>query len=221
MTTDAFANRLSEYLDGELTPGERDAIDVHLAGCAACAAALDDLQAIAARAAALEDVPPSDALWSGIAARIARPGAASLLRRFWSERRVSFTVPQLAAAGLALMVLSGGLVWMARAGDPRADVTPVSAEAPVVTPANFADAHYDAAIADLQRTLDAARSQLDPETIAVIEQNLGAIDRAIDQCRRALAADPANLYLNEHLAQSRQRKLVLLRQASALASAGS
>jgi tetratricopeptide (TPR) repeat protein len=221
MNTDAFANRLSEYLDGELTPAERDAVAVHLAGCDTCAAALDDLRAITARAAALDDVPPSDALWSGIAARIAAPARLSPLRRLWSVRRVSFTIPQLAAAGLALMVLSGGLVWMARAGDPRADFAPVSAETPPVTPANFADSHYDEAIADLQRTLDAGRSQLDPETIGVLEQNLGAIDRAIDQSRRALAADPANIYLNEHLAQSRHQKLMLLRQASALASAGS
>jgi hypothetical protein len=89
-----------------------------------------------------------------------------------------------------------------------------------VVPANFADAHYDAAIADLRRTLDRSRQTLDPETILVLEQNLGAIDHAIDQCRRALSADPANLYLNEHLAESRQRKLVLLREASALAAAG-
>ena len=113
------------------------------------------------------------------------------------------------------MVLSGGLVWMARSGDPRADFAPVSAEEPAVTPANFADTRYDEAVADLQRTLDAGRSKLDPETVRVLEDNLGAIDRAIDQCRRALAADPANMYLNEHLAESRQRKLVLLRQASA------
>jgi anti-sigma factor RsiW len=220
MTTDRYTDRLSEYLDDELDGGERAAVDGHLAGCAACRQVLDDLRAIMARASLLSDRPPDTDLWEGVAARIAPGDRVSALRRLFSTRRFSFTLPQLAAASLALMVLSGGLVWMARSGDPRADFAPVSAEGPAVTPANFADTHYDQAVADLQRALEAGRARLDPETIHVLEQNLGAIDQAIDQCRRALAADPANLYLNEHLADARQQKLVLLRQASALASAG-
>jgi tetratricopeptide (TPR) repeat protein len=141
-------------------------------------------------------------------------------------RRFSFTLTQLAAASLALIVLSGGLVWLARSGDPRADFPPVGATAdpddaiaaPHIRPANFADEHYDEAVADLQRTLTTGREKLDPETVRVLEDNLGAIDRAIEQCRQALAQDPANLYLNSHLAEARQRKLSLLRRASALAA---
>jgi tetratricopeptide (TPR) repeat protein len=100
----------------------------------------------------------------------------------------------------------------------------VSAEVQTDTatiPAKFADRHYDEAIADLQRVLDAERTQLDPETVRVLEKNLASIDAAIDQCRRALKADPSNIYLNTHLADARQRKLVLLRRAAALANTGS
>jgi hypothetical protein len=114
---------------------------------------------------------------------------------------------------------------MARSGDPRADVPAVSANAdrpaadtPEITPAHFADAHYDDAVADLEQTLSAGRAKLDQETVRVLEDNLRAIDRAIEQCRRALAADPANVYLNSHMADARQRKLALLRRASALAA---
>jgi tetratricopeptide (TPR) repeat protein len=133
---------------------------------------------------------------------------------------LSFTLPQLAAASLALTVLSGGLVWMARSGDPRADFQPISATTarPPVTPASFADPRYDEAIADLERTLESGRTKLDPETVRVIEANLGAIDHAIDQCRQALATDPANVYLNTHLAEARQRKLTLLRRVTGLGS---
>ena len=45
------------------------------------------------------------------------------------------------------------------------------------------------------------------------------ISRTIADRTRMLAADPANLYLNRHLAAARQRKLSLLRRASALATA--
>jgi hypothetical protein len=231
MTTDRFTDRLSEYADGELDAAERAAVDAHLAGCAECRMALDELRAVVARAGALLDQAPPGDLWPGIAAQIAPADGhprVSPFRRALSARRFSFTLPQLAAAGIALMILSGGLVWMARSGDPRADFDPISAQveapaeqAPLVRPANLADEQYDEAIADLERTLEAGRRALDPETIRVIEENLAAIDRAIDQSRRALSDDPANVYLNMHLASTRQRKLALLRRASALTSMGS
>jgi hypothetical protein len=227
MITDSFTDRLSEYLDGELDTAQRAAVDGHLAGCAACRTVLDELRGVVAQASTLQDPAPARDLWAGIAAQIAPPAdrhpRVSPFRRALSARRFSFTLPQLAAAGLALMVLSGGLVWMARSGDPRADFEPMSAqlEMPAVRPANFSDAHYDEAVADLEQTLEAGRTALDPETIRVLEENLAAIDRAIDQSRRALSADPANVYLHTHLARARQNKLALLRRASALASMGS
>ena len=57
-----------------------------------------------------------------------------------------------------------------------------------------------------------------PQTVRVLERTCEAIDRAIEQCREALAADPANVYLNSHLAEARQRKLALLRRATAAQS---
>ena len=81
--------------------------------------------------------------------------------------------------------------------------------------------HYDEAIADLQQTLDAGRSKLDADTISVLEQNLLSIDRAIEQCRRALEADPANPYLSEHLVAVKKRKLALLRRATAMTDGAS
>jgi hypothetical protein len=71
-------------------------------------------------------------------------------------------------------------------------------------------------VADLERVLAGGRGQLDTTTIRVIEQNLAAIDQAIAQAQRALEADPANLYLNTHLAETMRRKLELLRQAATL-----
>jgi len=223
MTSDPFTDRLSDYADGELDAAERAAVEAHLARSSS--------RAVRHGAQALSDPAPPRDIWPGIAAQIAAPTAhprVSPFRRALSARRFSFTLPQLAAAAVALMVLSGGLVWMARSGDPRADFDPVSAHleapeenAPAVRPANFADEHYDEAVADLQKTLESGRQALDAETIRVLEENLAAIDRAIDQSRRALAADPANVYLNTHLASARQKKIALLRRASALASMGS
>ena len=220
---DEFTERLSDYVDGEdLGPAERLAIEAHLAGCASCRTVVAELREVASRAATLADTAPRTDLWPGIEERLATtPRVAAMSTR--PVRRWSFTLPELVAAGLALMVLSGGMVWMARVGGDRADVPQVAAEADSdaveVTPANFADAQYDRAIADLERTLTEGRGRLDPETVRILEENLAAIDRAIEQSRRALRSDPANTYLNAHLAEAKRRKLSLLRLASAAANA--
>lgn len=232
MTTmqDAFADRLSDYVDDEdLDPSERAAIDRHLVGCAACRLALDELRDVASRARTLVDTAPEADLWPGVVSRLSR---VERVLPFPSRppRQYSFTLSQLVAAGLALMVLSGGLVWIARIGGSRTDIVPLagapqttvtgqaSTASLQITPANFADAQYDQAVADLERALGLGRGRLDPETVRVLEANLEAIDRAIEQSRRALAEDPANTFLNTHLARYRQRKLALLRRATALAA---
>jgi len=216
--TDPWIDRLSEYLDGELTPAERAALDTHLAGCRQCAMTLDELRAVAARAGALLPRAPESDLWPGIAQRIDAPPAVVPFST--RRRRFSFTMPQLVAAGLALMIMSGGGVWVLNHGGRATDMPKVAASPSAVLPISFADPHYDEAIADLQQTLQDGRSQLDPQTIRIIEANLAAIDQAIDQCRQALAADPANLYLHNHLAEARQRKLALLRRAAEMVNKG-
>jgi tetratricopeptide (TPR) repeat protein len=212
---DAYTNRLSDYLDDEdLGTTERAEIEAHLASCVACRGTLADLRAVAARARSLVDTRPATNLWPGIEERIGGRRIVPFSSR--TPRRISFTIPQLVAAGLALMVLSGAMVWISKVGGPRTEFRPIAAADQALRPANFADEQYDAAIADLQKALDAGRDQLDPQTVRVLEENLLAIDRAIDQSRRALDEDPANLFLNTHLAAARNRKLAILRSATAL-----
>lgn len=224
---DEWTDRLSDYVDDELSIQERAAVDRHLAACGDCRRALGELRLVASRAQSLADAPPERDLWPGIATRIDvhGAGASRVLQMLTTRtaRRFSFTLPQLVAAGLALMVLSGGMVWLARLGGARTDFPAIVAEAPLrsAVPATFADAHYDEAIADLQQTLETGRAKLDAETVRVLEDNLLAIDRAIEQCRRALEADPANGYLTDHLVAAKKRKLALLRRATAMADGAS
>lgn len=213
---DRWTDRLSEYLDDELTVAERAALEEHLRGCTSCRSLLSELRGVTDRARTLPDASPNADLWPGVASRI-----ASRVQR----RRFSFTLPQLVAAGLALMVLSGSMVWLARLGGHRTDFPAIVADAPAPAsltdaryPAPLADAHYDEAIADLQQALEAGRTKLDPGTVQAIERNLAAIDGAIAECRKALASDPANVFLADHLAAAKKRKLALLRHANALNS---
>lgn len=234
--------KLSDFLDDELTPDERYAVESHLQGCADCTAVLDELKQVVARARVLDARPSRADLWPGVAAQIdqthdtARPGAAVLPMRARAAPRVTFTLPQLAAASLLIAAMSGGLVWSlrdrvasappAQRSDevPRAsspDASTVERDAFVersVVPVGLADAQYDAAVSDLERALKQGRGKLDPTTITIVEHNLQTIDEAIRQAREALAADPANTYLSGHLVEARRRKLDLLRRAAALTS---
>jgi hypothetical protein len=211
-------DRLSELLDDEeLAPSERDAIEAHVRDCASCATVLEELAAGRARAAGLHDRPPARELWPGVASRLdTAPLAGAWLRR----TRYSFTLPQLAAAAVLIACVSSAAAWLAVRGG-RSTQAPAAVESALATGsavpvANFADAEYDAAVADLQGALEAGRETLDPSTVRILQQNLAAIDRAIDQARRALESDPANTYLNTYLAEARRRKLSFLRRATAL-----
>jgi hypothetical protein len=214
--TDLWTDRLSEYLDDELEPSERAEFERHLASCADCASTLDELSAVVARAANLPARPPATDLWPGIEPRLDRVKTPVTPFHARAARRVSFTLPQLVAAGLALMVVSAGGMWVLQHGGRATDLPPVIGADPSMLPAAAADPRYDEAITDLEQALAAGRSQLDPGTVRILEANLEAIDKAIEQSRGALAADPANVYLNRHLAEERQRKLALLRRGVGL-----
>jgi hypothetical protein len=233
---DAWTDRLSEYVDGELDAAERAALEVHLQLCERCAGTVEELRAVLERARALEPLAPGTDLWPAIEARITAPQKARVfdlggrLGRRASRatepeagrpRRWSFTLPQLAAAAVLLVMLSSVTMWTVLTRRPAA-VAPrpgPAATAPAlvtVQPAGFEAARYDAAIAELEGVLKEHRDELDPATVRVIEQNLLIIDQATAQARTALAADPASPYLNGHLATQLKRKLTLLRQATAI-----
>jgi hypothetical protein len=214
--TDPWTDRLSDYIDDELPPAERAALEAHLPSCAECAVMLDELREVVERARTLPARPPAADLWTGIEPRLERSATVMPFQPRALTRRFSFTVPQLVAAGLALMVMSGGGVWVLQHGGRATDLPQVEAANPSMIPASLTDPRYDEAIADLEQALNAGRADLDPGTIKILEANLDAIDKAIEQSRRALAMDPANVYLNSHLADARQRKLALLRRATAL-----
>ena len=131
--TDQWTDRLSEYLDDELTPDERAQLEAHLATCRECAGTLDELREVVARAGVADaDGRPSPILARHRAAsRAIGDGQRCPSAPRTPSRRFSFTMPQLVAAGLALMVMSGGARVGARStAAARRTLPPVAASAP-------------------------------------------------------------------------------------------
>ncbi|HEX5633072.1 MAG TPA: zf-HC2 domain-containing protein [Gemmatimonadales bacterium] len=215
MTHDTWTDRLSEYVDGELPAGERLALEAHLAECAECRAIVDDLRAVVTTARRLPDLPPARDLWPTIAERTT--GVLPFAPR--RAPRVAVTWPRLAAAAALFLAIGSGATWFAlgggRTASPAAVATAPSA-ATTVPVAAAAPRPTDAAVAELEKVLADGRARLDTQTVRVVTENLARIDTAIAEAQRALAADPANVYVSRHLADAERRKLALLRTAARL-----
>jgi len=259
--------RLSEYVDATLEPAEQASVAAHVEQCEACAETVAALRAVVARASTLGSIEPPADLWQGIAARIgdaaapaqatggARAGEPALRSESspaaapapiaidrhpgWWSSAFRFTLPQLAAAGLLIAVLSGGVAWLAfhgglgrqapapiaandgsrmQAGEDLSATNQVAADESAGLPGSTAEG-YEATIADLEKTLDLGKDRLDPTTTEVLQRNLAIIDAAITDSRRALAADPESPYLYRHLSNQMQKKVDLLQQATVYAFA--
>jgi anti-sigma factor RsiW len=233
-------DRLSDYLDGEMSAADHAACDAHLTACEACREVLGELQMVIMTAGADTDRGPVTDLWPAVLRQIthaqADAGARGVVRDFAapdlasarSSRQFVFTLPQLALAASLLIAVSAGVAYLAAGralSQPAGQETPIQAFAEPVMPAsadvaraNFADAQYDEAVADLEKILADLRDELNPQTVMVIERNLASIDQAIREARAALDADPANTFLNSHLADARRKKLDLLRRATMIHS---
>ncbi len=71
-------------------------------------------------------------------------------------------------------------------------------------------------ISQLQSVLADRRSQLDPETVRVVEDNLKLIDTAVMRAKAALGRDPASGFLTRQLDGVLQKKVELLRTVALL-----
>jgi anti-sigma factor RsiW len=201
------SERWSDYVDGDLSPADRRDFDLHLASCPACTALVEDIRRVVARAGALEDRPPRQDLWPAVSAKVRL-----------ERRRYAFTVPQLLAAALAVMLLSaGGVAFLLRTtGGRPGPEAPATPDARVVAIAAVPGDGYTEAIGRLQQQLARGRGSLDTATVRVIEAKLAVIDQAILDAERAVRADPGSDYLQAHLARARMTKLDLLRRATEL-----
>ncbi len=225
--SDRWTDRISEYIDGGLGAADRRALEMHFAECAACNAALEDLRLIQAGARSLPVRDPESDLWPGIEARIRSaglevPSSARPPIGGWFARRLSFSLPQLAAACVALAVLSGGAVWFAVSHDPSRGPVGVAGQTPVEGGGPALAASDHAAVQEIEQlrtVLQSNRADLDPATVRSLEESLLIIDLAIRQAQRALEADPKNPYVREHLDDTMRRKVEFLRRATMLASA--
>ncbi len=245
MSCDTTITLLDDYVDGLLSEEQAAEVEAHLEGCASCQRELSELHSLLEQAAALPaDITPERDLWGGIAAQIAsneeadrhipltRPSGPPSVRQAsglpahlrspprgeGSRERAWYANPRVLALAAALLV--GSTVAVTRMLAPEAPA-PSVAEAPAPQepaplPLPAWEQEMTTASTALSGTLDQRRADLQPETVAIIEENLHIIDTAIEDCRAALAADPANAQLESAMLSAWQHKVQLLERATTL-----
>jgi hypothetical protein len=214
---------LHDLLDGDLEPEAATRATRHLEACAPCRASFHELEELRARARSLSrDAAPARDLWPGIEARLR--GSAGVAaervahRRGPNERRAGRPRPPFhrrgpawglaAAAGLAAIV--GGSIYFADAREQTAaDPSGAEPTARFASEVLQVEEAYRPAIEELE-ALVAAR-ELAPETRAVLEENLAVIERAIEESRAAVRADPQGYQALESLRRMYDAKVVTLR----------
>src|SRR5690242_19960716 len=131
MTSD-WTDRLSEYLDGTLSPAEQAACEAWLAASADGRALLEELRRVVAKAKTLPDAPVPDSVWAGISKEIGgrtreRPtDVVPIGARAPAARRWSFTPMQLAAAAAVLVAIGAGVAIAVRPRITIGTKTPIA-----------------------------------------------------------------------------------------------
>jgi predicted anti-sigma-YlaC factor YlaD len=100
---------LTRYCDGELSAGERQRVDAHLASCAQCRAALDEIQFSVRLVRQLSTVNAPSSVWNGIESALSEP------TRGYQGRLVM----RWAFACILLMAAGAGGYWWTREAAPR------------------------------------------------------------------------------------------------------
>jgi hypothetical protein len=222
MNCEHYDDVLDDYVDGARAATGRSsdarlaAFEAHLPGCQRCRALVADFSSIRREAADLDEVPLPARLWARVASAIEADARTPWWQRTFGNA-VSGWMPAAVAAALALVV--GGGLWFSRSAAVEA---PQTTEAPAAADAAVAPAeqHYEEAIDGLQHLADEQKRSLDPQTLAILQQNLAVVDRAINESRAALSSEPTSAAAQDSLLDALDTKVSLLQDTVALGSEG-
>lgn len=224
LTCERVDELLSAWIEGDLDQATHNEVNGHLGECLRCAAIVRDLTAIRRDAARLPELEPSRDLWEGIAARIETPVVHLETHRTMAPARRRWT---LAAAAVLLVTITSGITYSVAMRQVRPGGTVATADVPLAAdPASTtslvsadpraSEIVYNVEIDQLRAILDDRRGELDSATVAVVEQSLATIDRAIADAQAALARDASSPFLHEQLNRALEKKLGVLRTIALL-----
>jgi hypothetical protein len=213
--------KLSAWLDGDLSAGEAATVRAHAATCGRCSAALAELAALVSAAGQLDSVEPPPTLWRGIEGALDRlpepasPASSWFGRLAWRPFAVGALVGSLAAVALVWPAVREKLA--ARSAPP---VVAAATAAPVDPLLEEAEAEFARAAAAYERSIEKLRGLLDraeqgwsPAERDRTAERLARLDEAIERSRDFARRTPGDSAGNEQLFAAYQQKIAFLAAA--------
>ena len=218
--------RLSAFVDGDLSASETQSVRHHLEACPACARRADELGALTRATRALEVPEPPPTLWPSIEGALERRGGADAPGGWWASWR-SFGIGALAGAVAVAVIVAGfgargrapgagpdgALVAHAPEGAPALQALQPSSD-PLLADAEQefarAAAVYERSIEKLRRLLVREEVRWSPEVRARYDERLARLDDAIARSRDVARRAPSDSDGNERLFAAYQQKIAFL-----------
>lgn len=212
---DDTIQQLDDYLDGLLDEAGIAVFEARLAADPALLEELNSLKRIRLQVEALpRSLEPDRDLWPDIASRLDAPRRGTIdFGGYRRRQRVPIARYLVAAAALILFAVSAPL-WFS---PPQRGVEPPAPQDDAVLAADpefqRVAGQYLAARDELMALLDERKSDIAPETYAVVAENLSVIASAVSEIEVALAAQPESVKLEQMLYAAYRSEVNLLRQA--------
>lgn len=217
-----YRDVIQELVDGTLGPIRRAELQTHLDQCDECRALVADLQKIRAAAASLDRPAPRDHVWMQIAGRLRQEGRVTAAN-VTATRHVAWL-----ALAAALVIAVGASIYVLLPLRSQQAVTTTSPSAgggnavggttvqSAADEVQIADQHLQAAIEGLQRAATIDDGTIDPDTRAVLQQNLQVLNGMISESRAALKSDPQSAPARASLFDALRQKVTLLQDTISL-----
>lgn len=200
--------KISDYVDNELSSAEKQYLEKHLDGCSECQKLHEDFRKIKADAKGLAEFSPSGQTWFKIASGIKEKQNEVFHPTPVRQRRFVFSPNSLGwvvSAALLLVIIVGAVTIVPRLTPPAAD-----SQQYVVSKLEEAEHYYQKAVDALWEAVSVQKENFDPQLYAVFQKNLNIIDESISACKEAVLSRPNNLDSRNYLLAVYKEKRTLL-----------
>ena len=208
MSEDRYKDWLGDYVDGTLGDSERRLLETHLAACETCRTLAEDLRRVKDAAKALPRLTPPESAWRRIDVSLRAQESKSL-----PSRLHMFSSPlAMAASALILIGTVGLFMWWSSFTSRTEEADPGELANYVVNELEQAEKHYVNAITGLEQIVQKEEQEptLDPQLMAILNDNFELIEQAIGESRAATQQDPESIVARESLLGALRNKLTLL-----------
>jgi len=220
MNCEKYQDLLSDFLDGLLTPEDRNRVDAHLRDCGVCAGARSDLDAIVVfcheNRGEYEAVPNEHALWLRISNTIeselaVSPRAVVKANAGWWSRLINqswqLSFPRLAASAavIVIVVALGTAIGVHR----------FQGGTPIVTTGSSVEERYrqqQQVIAYWNQRVELNKARWNPQMRETFDRNMSVIDAAVNDSMLQLKQNPHDGVSEDILNAALNDKVELLKE---------